>query len=256
MADKKPTIPSLLRISAQSEAKLLECIRTILEEGDPERITEYFSRLNIPRSEPEAERVDDPQLPWEAGVTTFEDEARLAEAMSRFQERHHRKLKWHAGHPSLDTVDATIRIYRAMCLVIELRIRRSIALLSRAEVLTPEQWGMARELLNGAYRDFRSATQVISSTWPESLLGALDREEVKPHLEGIPQEIRSWTRRLGALRAQAEEARANLSVQPDGFPPISPPRYFGGDLLDAGPWRSYLGELGGMADNLRQHMEL
>ena len=45
-----------------------------------------------------------------------------------------------------------------------------------------------------------------------------------------------------------------LAVQPDGYPLVKPPRYFGGDLLDQGSWKHYWGDVGTLADNLRQHV--
>ena len=62
--------------------------------------------------------------------------------------------------------------------------------------------------------------------------------------------------RLASLRDEVEVARLDLAVQPEGYPMVRPPRYFGGDLMETMSWKHFWGEVGTLQDNMRQHVDL
>jgi hypothetical protein len=250
----QPTIASLVREAAKSETSFLNTLNEVLDDDEPERLEEFFARLNIPRSV----KGDDPAAETEArnaggtiSVTTFEQEIKLTEGIQKFLDRHLRKIRWHVSHPSLDGAQNCVRLYRAMATVTELRIRRVLALLDAHPSLTVEEWGQARELLNRAYREIREATSVISTSWVESLMSTSDPDDVRQALAELPEAIGQTVKLLKDLREMVEERRARCEVRPENYPPVRPPRYFGGDLIDVRSWRHYWGDLSAMNDNLK-----
>ena len=100
------------------------------------------------------------------------------------------------------------------------------------------------------------ATTLATENWVESLLENCDQENVRASLAVLPDHINTYADRLSALRDEVDARRSDLAVQPEGYPLVRPPRYFGGDLLDQTSWKHYWGDVGTLADNLRQHVSL
>ena len=61
-------------------------------------------------------------------------------------------------------------------------------------------------------------------------------------------------RSLETVRGLAEERRVELTVLPEGFPPVRPPIYFGGDLMGRGPWRQYWSTIESRAHHVRESL--
>lgn len=259
MATKPPTIASLVRLATKSQKLYVDNTCYILLEDDKERIVEYFTRLSLPR-----EWTDEDLSDWtpEAidSVQSFAVELHLMEGMTKYLERNLRKIKWHITHAAepdaAASAAAVYLIFNAQGDFAAFRIRRLIALMKRGETMTPTDWGTARELLNRAYRDYRSSVHLITTRYLEALLGASEAEDAIAALQGYPQLMRKHTEILEGLRSEVEEVRQTLAVQPDGYPLVSPPRYFGGDLLDSASWKHFWGDVGTMNDTLRQHVGL
>ncbi|MBN1335778.1 MAG: hypothetical protein JXB39_07435 [Deltaproteobacteria bacterium] len=254
----KPTLAAQVREAARSETAFLATLNEILQDEEPGRLEEFFTKLNIPRSS----RTDDTlseggdTSETEVAVTTFEQEVRVAEGIQKFLDRHVRKLKWHVSHPTLDGVQNGIRLYRALAMVSRLRVRRTLALLESRGRLTVREWGVARELFNRAYREFREVTGIVTTLWVDALAAQNDREAVRNALSSLPEMVADQVRAIGELRDRIESRRQALEVKPDGYPAVRPPRYFGGDLLDGPSWKHFWGEVNGMADAARNTLGL
>ncbi len=254
----KPTITVLVREAARSETAFLATLNEILLDEEPGRLEEFFTKLNIPRSSRTDDTLSGDSGTSEAGltVTTFEQEVRVTEGIQKFLDRHVRKLKWHVSHPTLDGAQNGLRLYRALAMVSRLRVRRTLALLEGRTRLTVREWGVARELLNRAYREFREATSIVTTTWVDALAAQNDRDGVKAALAGLPGIVTEQVRAIGELRDRIEMRRQALEVKPDAYPAVKPPRYFGGDLLDGPSWKHFWGEVNGMADTARNNLGL
>ncbi|MEY3213452.1 MAG: hypothetical protein RIT28_3933 [Pseudomonadota bacterium] len=254
MATPTQTAAKEARLSARSEQDFADLIAQVLiDERDAEKVVDFLTKLNVPKVyEPGTELVIKPE-----GITSasdFDVETEISNGFVKFTDRHVRKLKWHVSHPALDGVEQVIVLYRSVGYIAQLRISRILHLLKERETLTTFEWGMARELLNRTYRDFRQATSIVTQAWLDALKESNDSEAVKVALTPLPQIIRNQSNVLAELRDQLERARLTLAVKPDGYPPVRPPRYFGGDLLDSASWKHFWGEVHIMADNLNQHV--
>jgi hypothetical protein len=254
LSQTQQTISTLVREAAKSEANFLQVLNTELIPDTPERIEEFFAKLNIPRST----KADDTLVEQLAlsgtdrfAVTTFADEVKVAEGIQKFMDRHMRKLKWHVAHPAQEGITNCVRLYRAMGITTELRVLRVLALMKSRQRLTVEEWGLARELLNRAYRELREATAIVTGPWIDALLSLEGRQEVLAGLAPFAGIVSGYVKVLESLRKAIEERRQEMEVKPEGYPVVRPPRYFGGDLLDAGSWKHFWGEISGMADGLR-----
>jgi hypothetical protein len=254
----KPTIAALVREAARSETAFLATLNAVLLDEEPGRLEDFFTKLNIPRSSRTDDTLSMDFEADEAGITvsTFEKEVRVTEGIQKFLDRHVRKLKWHVSHPTIDGTQNCIRLYRALAVVSRLRVRRTLALLEARNRLTVREWGMARELLNRAYREFREATGIITTVWVDALTAQNDRGAVKTALTGLPEIVAVQVRAIGELRDRIETRRQALEVKPDAYPAVRPPRYFGGDLLDGPSWKHFWGEVNGMADTVRNNLGL
>ena len=255
MAAKRPSIASLVRDAGASEAGFVTALDTVLKEKDTDRFVEFATRLNQPLrmegNDEEPAGIDTIEI----DVSDFDAETIYAGALNKFNARHMRKIKWHISHPDIDTVEPGFRIYRCMARISEFRLRRMIALLNSKEVLNPTEWGLARELMNCAYREFRDSTELVTQTWLDSLFENFEHDEVRQRFSVLPNVIDSWADRLSALRDEVETRRADMAVQPpEPYPTVRPPRYFGGDLMAQSAWKHYWGEVGTLADSLRQHV--
>ena len=112
---KSATIASLVRNAARSEAEFYETITSVFEENDLERAAEFFDKLNVPRSTgAEGGLLDDiPDVPAIAmNVGSFEEEHELGNGIQRYMDRHERKIKWHAGHPSAEGCENVLLVLR------------------------------------------------------------------------------------------------------------------------------------------------
>jgi hypothetical protein len=254
---KPPTIASLVRLAGKSDVAFVNTVCEMLEEPDFDRLYEFLTRLNIPLAVEAAEEGEKRDLAaLKMHVPDFATEIHLAEAFEKYFERHLRKIKWFVSHPDESSIAPGIRIFGCMAAMAEIRIRRVLILMGKQEVLTPEEWGTARELLNRSYRHFRVATSLATENWVESLLENCEQENVRASLAVLPDHINAFADRLSLLRDEVDARRSDMAVQPEGYPLVRPPRYFGGDLLDQTSWKHYWGDVGTLADNLRQHVSL
>ena len=254
MSQTQQNISTLVREAAKNEANFLTVVNQELLSDAPGRIEEFFSKLNIPRST----KADDTLVeqltlgsPDRFAVTCFEDEVKVAEGIQKFMDRHMRKLKWHVAHPAIEGITNCVRLYRAMGITTELRVLRILALMKAKQRLTVAEWGVARELLNRAYRELREATGIVTGPWIDALFSLDNRDQVLADLAPFAGIVASYVQSLRALRESIEERRAQMEVKPEGYAVVRPPRYFGGDLLDASSWRHFWGEITGMSDALR-----
>jgi hypothetical protein len=256
---KAATIASLVRIAARTEAEFIQTIQQVLEEGDGERASEFFDRLNIPRSI----GLDDgvPNAPVKhipvnaAGVTTFENERDVSAGMQKFLDRHERKIKWHAAHPSLEGVQNVLLLFRCAVSVTELRLERSQILLKKKDELNPQEWAIARELMNRAYLSFRNYLNLLAGEWIDAMLTVTTRDALSASLGGFYELVDQTVRQLEEVRDRIEERRVQLTVLPgEPFPPVKPPNYFGGDLLSKGPWKQFWLGVGNKAHHFRESL--
>jgi len=257
LSNDKQTISTLIREAAKTEAKFKAILNDEILADTPERIEEFFGKLNIPRSTKADDTLVDDLSMGDLSVlvvTTFEAEVGAAEGIQKFMDRHMRKLKWHTAHPALEGIANCVRLFRAMGIVTELRIHRVIALLHSKERLTVEEWGAARELLNRAYRELRLASAIVCSPWVDALFSLDAREEVIEQLTPFAATVAGHAQTVRELRDKVEERRVQMEVKPELYPVVRPPRYFGGDLLDVGSWRHFWGELSGHVDTLNNSL--
>lgn len=253
---KIATIASLVRAAAKEESEFVSTIVGIFEEEDHERIAEFFDRLNIPRSQGAESGLTSSLPDLDTTATTkiwgFGEEAEISKGIQRFLDRHERKIKWHATHPSIEGAENVMLLFRAATLVTNLRLRRLRKLLSSKDELTPIEWAIARELMNRTYLSFRNFLNVTAADWIEAAQGAVPRDELAGKLGTFYEIVDKEIRWLEDQRNQLEDRRQELSVAPEGFPPVKPPNYFGGDLLGRGPWKQYWAALNGQAHNFRE----
>ncbi len=259
LSETKQTIHVLTREASKKEEKFLHILNEDILGDDPQRVGEFFAKLNIPRStKADDTLVDDLTLgdPANIVVTTFQAEAAVAEGVQKYMDRHMRKLKWHTAHPALAGLPNCVRLYRAMGIVTEFRIHRVLAVLDTKERMTVEEWGIARELLNKAYRELRNATNIVCGPWVDALFSLDMREEVIEELTPFAGMVDGYIQTVRELREVVEARRTQMEVKPAAYPVVRPPRYFGGDLLDVGSWRHYWGELSGYLDGMRNNLGL
>lgn len=253
---KVATIASLVRNAARDESEFVSTILGVFEEDDPERIAEFFDRLNIPRSTGADAGLGATLPSVESSATNkiwgFAEESEISRGIQRFLDRHERKIKWHATHPSVEGTENVMLLFRAATIATNLRLRRLRKLLDSKDQLNPMEWAIARELMNRTYLSFRNFLTVTAADWIDAAQAALPKEELAGKLgsfyEVVDQEIR-W---LEDQRSQLEERRLQLTVVPEGFPPVKPPNYFGGDLLSRGPWKQYWTALNNRAHHFRE----
>ena len=260
MATKPPTIASLVRTACQSHKMYVDNTSYILIEGDPDRIIEYFTRLSLPRSWDNEERGEWAAEAFGPEGHTLADELHLFTGMIKYIDRNARKIKWHISHPgepdAQASADAVRLVFSAQAEFCAFRIRRVLKILEGHKTLTAKEWGQTRELLNRCYRDYRLGVQLVTTRYLEELMGASDPEDAIKALSPYPEVFKENTAILDGLRDEIEEMRQTLAVQPEGYPIVRPPRYFGGDLLDSPSWKHFWGEVGTLSDTMRQHVGL
>jgi hypothetical protein len=243
---KSATVASLVRnAAARTEADFVITLAEIFEEGDTERITEFFDRLNIPRSQGSDENLLGTLPPIPAvstKVTSFEDEEKIEDGIQKFLDRHERKIKWHAGHPGLDGLNNVLLLTREMMIVTNVRLARLVSLLRTKEELTPRDWFVCRELMNRTYLSFRNFLNVLAGDWMDAITSTVEKEKLQAQLGNFYELIDAQIRQLEETHNAIEGRRQELTVVPEGFPPVRPPNYFGGDLFGRGPLEAVLGQ--------------
>lgn len=254
---KQATIASLIRTAAKSEAEFVETLDVIFEDDDVDRIFEFFDRLNIPRSQG-AEGTDlESKVPEITGppITrelSFEEEVQVAGGVQRFMERHWRKIKWHAGHPSIEGVENVLLLFRAAMMVTNVRLARIHRLLKSKDELTAQEWSGARTLMNKSYLSFRNFLDLLAGDWIDAVQTSVPREELGDKIGRFHELVDSELQRLEKLRDDLEGRRRELTVLPEGYDPVKPPIYFHGDLLGVGPWKLYWDTINGRAHHFRE----
>jgi len=256
MAKGKSTIASLVRSAAKDENEFASVVQDVLSESDHERTALFFDRLNIPRSVI-SDTLTDPIHHFALTsdqVGDVDQERAISSGIQKFMDRHERKLKWHSTHPAIEGAQNTLLLVRAMISVTELRLKRLMILLERKDELNPAEWAIARELMNRSFLAFRNSLNILSSAWIEGMQNTIPPEELADVLGNFYEYIDNHVRLLDEYREKIEERRQELTVVPDGFPPVKPPNYFGGDLLGRGPWKQYWATVDQRAHHFREAM--
>ncbi len=254
MAKGKSTIASLVRSASKDEAEFVSAVLEVIADADHERTAQFFDRLNIPRSVT-SETLNDPLTRFEITsdqVGDFPQEQAISDGIQKFMERHERKLKWHAGHPSPEGARNTLLLVRAMLSVTELRLKRLMLLLQRKDELAPSEWAVARELMNRSFLSFRNALNVLASSWIEAMQTSIPPEDLGEILGNFYEFIDNHVRMLDEYKDRIEERRQQMAVIPEGFAPVKPPVYFGGDLLGKGPWKQFWATVDQRAHHFRE----
>lgn len=237
----QPTISSLVRAAARTEPDFRETAQRVLDEEPLERVANFFDRMNVPRSV-----VSDHNLEPLEGFTvtadrigSYEEELAISRGIQKYMDRHQRKIKWHAGHPSVEGGSNVAMVMRTGLMVTEMRLERLILLLKSKDELTPQEWAAAREMMRHSYLSIRNHLDLMAGQWVDSVLMALPREELVKQFGNFYEILDAWLRKLDEARERIEERRLELTIVPEGFPPVRPPNYFGGDVLGRGPWKQY-----------------
>lgn len=254
---KVATISSLVRVAARTEADFVETIQALLDEADQARTAEFFDRLNIPRSVT-SETNQTPLHRFRSSaehVTNLHDEAITSAGIQKFMDRHERKLKWHAAHPSIEGASNVALLVRAAIMVTDLRLERLILLLGSVEELTAVEWSQARRLMRHAYLGMRNHIDLLTGVWIDTMLTTVPRDALLDDLGSFYEFVDGHIRRLEENRARIEERRVELTVIPEqGYAPVKPPNYFSGDILGRGSWRQYWDNIEARAHHFRESM--
>ncbi|MGC6494687.1 MAG: hypothetical protein ACON5B_17755 [Myxococcota bacterium] len=240
---KQVTISSLVRQSAKTEAEFVRVLLEVFENETPERVAEYFDRLNVPRSV-QGDEFNAELTSLDAAakdVFTYEQERDINIGMQKYMDRHVKKLKWHAQRPSMEGARNVLLIMREGMMVTDLRLTRLTRLLQSKDELTPLEWSYAREMMNRAYFAFRNFLNQLGGPWIDAMLATQDREEFFEMIGSFYEHVDAVIRKLETHREAIEARREELTVLPPGHDPVKPPRYFGGDLLARGPWTQFWG---------------
>lgn len=251
---KSVTISSLVRQAAKSEADFVATVEQVFAEEPSERIADFFDRLNIPRSV-EGDALLEPIAVLGGPCHTVSDyasEQAISSGMQKYMERHQKKLKWHAQRPSIDGGRNVLLLAREAMIVTELRLSRLHALLQSKDELTPQEWAIARELMNRSYLAFRDVLAQIGGGWIDAAAAQLDRTELEGLLGNFYEIVDHAVRKLEEHREKIEERRQALAVLPPGFDPVKPPIYFGGDLMGRGPWKQFWNVVEDRAHHFRE----
>jgi hypothetical protein len=253
---KQATIASLVRTAAKTEAEFMSTVEGIFDESDVDRIWEFFERLNIPRSQGAEDDVH-ALLPDVTGIAvsksfSYEDEARVSNGVQRFLDRHERKIKWHATHPSMEGVDNVLLLFRAAMAITNLRISRLKLVLQTKDELSPEEWASARKLMNNSFLSFRNFLNLVAGEWVDTMTTTVPRDEFAAKLGRFYEIVDTQIQRLDKQKEELEGRRRELAVLPDGYPPVKPPVYFHGDLLGKGPWKLFWQSINDRAHHFRE----
>ena len=253
---KVATIASLVRTAAKQESEFVSTIFAIFEEGDVDRIWEFFDRLNITRSQGAEGGLLDPLPSAISEATTtiwdFQAEKKISKGVQRYLDRHERKIKWHVSHPSIEGIENVLLLFRACMIVTELRLARLKKLLASKDELTPTEWSIARDLMNRGFLSFRNFLDLAAGPWVDAVLVAVPRDDLAEKLGNFYELVDNQVRVLEDVRGIIEDRRMELTVLPEGFPPVNPPKYFGGDLMGRGPWKQFWANLNSKAHHFRE----
>ncbi len=251
---KVATIASLVRNAARSETEFFNTVESVFEERDVERAAEFFDRLNVPRSTgaEELEHEIHTPTPVMLEVTDFHNEQLISNGIQRYLDRHERKLKWHAGHPSIEGAENVLLLFREAMFVTMIRLRRLQNLLDATDELTVDEWAISRELMNRSYLSFRNFLNLAAGDWIDAVNSAVPRDELAEKLGSFYELIDNHIRELEDARTRIEDRRLEITVLPEGFPPVKPPNYFGGDLMGRGPWKQFWNNLNVKAHHFRE----
>ena len=240
-SQKVKTISSLNRVAAKSEENFISTAQGVISDSDAARTTDFFFNMNIPRSVMSETTLD----PIEEFVVTpseihsFLEEQKISLGIQKFMDRQVRKLKWHAKNPGLETSSNVLMIMRCTIITTTMRIQRLVYLLDSKENLSPRDWSIAREIINRAFMSFRTHLTIFTNSWFDAISQTLQPEEVSELLGSFYEFIDAEIRVLDEMRTAIETRRMELTVIPDGYNPVKPPVYFGGDVLSGGPWDQY-----------------
>lgn len=253
---KVTSVATLVRDASRGEQEFVEKLCEILEEGDPDRVKDFFDRMNIPRTQGGEGLLGPLPDPIErasrANLGTFEAERQIAEGIRRFLDRHERKIKYHRDHPELDSTENVLLLFRHAMIVTQVRLRRLRQLLKSKDELNPREWQIARDQMNTSYLSFRTFLQLVTVDWLEAVIAANSRDELMPRMQGFYERVDEQLRFLEETREHLEDRRLELSVHPEGYPPVKPPSYFGGDLMGIGPWKQYWQRVSDLAHRFRE----
>lgn len=250
----KLTISSLVRQAARSEAEFISIIEAVFTDETPDRIAEFFDRLNIPRSV-EGENLADglPVLDKSVtSVTTWDDEKMINSGIQKYMDRHLKKLKWHAQRPTMEGSRNVLLLMRQGMIVTELRLRRLEAMLRAQDELSADEWSTARDIMNRSFMAFRHYLAQLGGPWIDAAVQSLERSDLEALVGNFYELVDATVRRLGEHRTRIEARRLELTVLPEGFDPVKPPIYFGGDLLGRGPWKQFWSALEDRSHHFRE----
>ncbi len=251
---KVSTISSLVRVASKGEPNFIEVAQNVLETESPERIADFFDKMNIPRSVG-CDAVLAPVATFtvkKESIGDFAQERAISAGIQKYMDRHQRKIKWHAGHPSLEGSENVLLVMRCAMTVTTMRLDRLIYLLNSKDELTPVEWAYSREMMNRSYLSFRNFLDLLSGPWIDAVQMAVPREDLVEKLGNFYEFIDARVRTLEEYRVKIEERRAELTVSPVGYPPVKPPNYFGGDLLSRGPWKQFWNNIDNRAHTFRE----
>lgn len=253
---KVATIASLVRAAARTEDEFFTTVQNVIEEADHARTAEFFDKMNIPRSVAGDKTTED--LPdFVAGpdkIGTYEEEKAIADGIQKYMDRHERKIKWHAGHASMEGADNIALVMRTGSAVTRHRLDRLQLLLRSKDELTALEWAIARELMNRSYLSFRNYLELMSNNWVDAMIVTVGREELAQRMGGFYEIVDDAIRVLEDHHKRLEERRLELTVLPlsDAYPPVKPPNYFGGDLMGVGPWSQFWSQIVARAHHFRE----
>jgi hypothetical protein len=137
-------------------------------------------------------------------------------------------------------------------IITNMRLARLRRLLASKDELSPEEWSGARKLMNNTYLSFRNFLNLVAGDWIDAITGAVPRDELNEKLGRFHELVDSEIQKLERLKEELEERRRELTVTPEGFPPVKPPIYFHGDLLGKGPWKLFWNNINGKAHHFRE----
>ena len=238
---KTSTISSLTRQAAKTEALFVETTQMVLSEETAERVADYFDKLNVPRSTgSDANFTEIQKLVVTADrIFSFEEERAISDGLQKCLDRHERKIKWHAGHPSVEGTENVLFVYRILIMLTDLRLQRIRLVLATKDELAPLEWGVAREMMNKTYLSYRRFLTLTSNNWVDAMLRTVPREQLAELLGSFHEYVDVSIQGLEDARTFIEERRQEIAVLPEGWPAVKPPIYFQGDLLARGPWKLF-----------------